>query len=397
MRTKALVACVFLLISATTVGAATYKTLHSFDYPGSGDVYWPYPGVIFDQAGNLYGIASYGGGDYEDGAILELSPSPGGWTYNIVYQFEIDNPAGREPLGSLVMDEAGNFYGTNSYSDSPGSDCGTVFKFSPPHTVTVLHSFTGADGCTPQANLSYSNGWLRGTTVAGGTQGQGTAFTIATSGDPITVYSFEGTEGTSPLGGLNTWNYGTTNSGGRNGVGNVYRIDPVKGIVSKHTFRLDGQAGYAPMGDLLTAYAGNVRTMYGTTSTGGMGGGGTVYQLNEIEPNSDRWRLKTLHSFRGTDGRNPLAGLTADAAGNLYGTTFYGGQYDCGTVFKLSPRENSRWKFTVLYSFTGIDYSEHWDGCNPSGGVVLDAAGNLYGTTLYGGDQDIGTVYEIIP
>ena len=393
MRMKTLALSAFLLI-ATMVGAATYKTLHDFEDVNTG--YWPYPGVILDQTGNLYGIASYGGADYVDGLIFKLVPSPGGWTYSVEYEFGLDDPAGQEPLGGLVMDEAGNFYGTNSYSPFPGSDCGTVFKLAPPNTVTVLHSFTGSDGCHPQANLSYSNEWLRGTTPSGGASGQGTVFLISTSGDSFQSYSFEKVEGTTPLGGLNSWNYGTTGAGGTNAVGNVYRLDPVKGLVGNHKFRVDGQAGYAPMGDLLTGYVGSQRAMYGTTSAGGRGNGGAVYQLTEREPNSDRWALKTLHSFTGVDGLNPWAGLSADPAGNLYGTTYNGGEWNCGTVFKLSPRESNRWKFTVVYSFK-LDYDEHWDGCGPSSGVVIDAAGNLYGTTLTGGIWDTGTVYEITP
>jgi uncharacterized repeat protein (TIGR03803 family) len=149
---------------------------------------------------------------------------------------------------------------------------------------------------------------------------------------------------------------------------------------------------------LLNLYVGGVRTIYGTTSAGGVGGGGAVYRLTEIEPNSDRWAIKVLHSFStgDTQGWEPQAGLTADAAGNLYGTTSRGGDTDsdCGTVFKLSPGNNNRWTYTVLYSF---DYNNLEDGCYPHGGIVLDAAGNLYGTTSEGGWYTYGTVYRIIP
>lgn len=392
MRVRALGVCALLLISSITFGA-TYKTLHSFSADRS-ESYWPYSGVIFDPAGNLVGVAAYAGADYTDGAIFQLTPSQNGWNFVERYEFEIGNPAGQEPIGGLAIDEAGNLYGTTTFTDG-GWGCGSIFQMSPENSVTVLHYFQGADGCTPQANLRYSNGLLWGTTSDGGPANQGTVFSISTSGDPISTYSFKATQGAVPLGGFNVWNYGTTTSGGRNGAGNVYRVDPVKGLVGKHNFRFDGQAGFSPMGDLLTMNIGGVRTMFGTTSAGGLGGGGVVYQLTEIAPNSDNWRLRTLHSFFGLDGKNPLAGLSADSAGNLYGTASQGGAWGCGVVFKLSPAPNNRWKYSVVYSFN--DTGENWDGCYPSSGVAINSAGHLYGTTLNGGDEYLGTVYEIIP
>jgi uncharacterized repeat protein (TIGR03803 family) len=145
------------------------------------------------------------------------------------------------------------------------------------------------------------------------------------------------------------------------------------------------------MGDLLTLNVGGVRTIYGTTSAGGVGGGGTAYRLTEIQPNSDLWRVSVLHSF--STGNGPMAGLTADSAGNLYGTTYGGGQADCGTVFKLSSGKSNKWTYTILYSFDPTQ----GDGCWPTGGVIFDSAGNLYGTTQWGGYDWYGAVYEIIP
>jgi uncharacterized repeat protein (TIGR03803 family) len=137
--------------------------------------------------------------------------------------------------------------------------------------------------------------------------------------------------------------------------------------------------------------------MYGTTSAGGKGGGGVVYRLSENQQKPEHWQLNVLHSFSGEDGRSPMAGLASDSRGNLYGTTSQGGEWDCGTVFKLSPKMNNRWKFTVLYSFNPYNQDSGGDGCSPRSSVVLDTAGNIYGTTEYGGWYRWGTVYEITP
>ncbi|HEX7423995.1 MAG TPA: choice-of-anchor tandem repeat GloVer-containing protein [Terriglobales bacterium] len=395
MRAKAIMVCTFLLISAIGVGAATYQTLHSFTnfWPDDGN---PFPGVIFDQYGNLYGVAAWG--ETNEGTIFQLTPSQGGWTFKNLHEFALDDTEGAGPIGGLVMDEAGNLYGTASYDHGEWM-CGTVFKLSPSGsywTFTVLHYFAGADGCDPESTLSYSNGVIWGATKGGGSTGQGTVFSMDTSGGSLQFDSFTGKNGSQPLSAFSLWGYGTTYSGGGKGQGNIYRLDPGKGLISKHSFKADGKAGYAPMGDLLTLYVGGVRTIYGTNSAGGVGGGGTVYRLTEIQPNSDKWRISVLHSFSGSDeGRAPMAGLTADSAGNLYGTTSSGGQdgRGCGTVFKLSPGKNNKWTHTVLYSFDATQS----EGCWPTGGLVFDKAGNLYGTTQWGGDFLHGTVYEIIP
>jgi uncharacterized repeat protein (TIGR03803 family) len=355
----------------------------------------PQAGLTFDQAGNLYGVAAYGPGDYTDGVAFKLSPSLGGWNFSILHEFVFDiwdhyfDPAGREPIGGLVIDDAGVIYGTTSYRDDDW-ECGTVFRSSPGGWYP-LHIFTGPDGCMPKSNLRLSSGWLFGTTSAGGSSGQGTVFFLDTKSGTFDSYSLEGTAGTTPMGGLNIFGYGTAVSGGRNDGGTVYRLGS-KRVEGRYSFKSDSPTGYAPMGDLLANYVNNVRTMYGTMSAGGKHGGGTVYRLKEIPTKPENWQISVLHAFSGPDGWSPLAGVTADAAGNLYGTTSQGGDWGCGTAFKLSPELNNQWKFTVLYSF-----NPDYDGCSPSSSVLLDGAGNLYGTTQEGGWTGSGTVYEIIP
>ena len=387
MRPKIIFVCFLLLTSVIGVRAATYQSLHNFQMDGS-DGTSPIAGLVFDQAGNLYGVAAYDGADYTDGLMFKLSPSQGRWNYSIVHRFDFFDPIGREPLGGLVIDDAGVIYGTTSFVDDDW-ECGTIFELTP-WGWDPLHTFSGPDGCVPRSNLRLTDGWLVGTTSGGGASGQGTVFLLDLNGT-FHSYSFEKTEGTKPIGGFNSFFYGTTLSGGGKGEGNVYRLG-AHGLINKFSFTSDRQAGHAPRGDLLTAYVNGVRTMYGTTSAGGKGGG-TVYRLSENQQKPEHWRLSVLHSFSGGDGRSPMAGLTSDAAGNLYGTTSQGGEWGCGTVFKLSPETNNRWKFSVVYSFD----QSGGDGCSPTSGVVLDAAGNIYGTTEYGGWYSWGTVYEIIP
>jgi uncharacterized repeat protein (TIGR03803 family) len=399
MRRKAILLCTFLLTSALTLLAGTYKELHAFDFNGYANT--PFAGLVFDQNGNLYGVAAYGV-DYTEGTIFELFPSSSGWIYHSRFEFvhgypgEYDN-LGSAPIGGLAIDEANNVYATNSLNgtqDGVTYGCGTVFSLS---TATVIHVFSGPDGCDPESNLTYFDGRLWGTTKSG------TVFSLDTTGGSFHSDSFSGTNGRQPSGGINAWGYGVTYFGGGVGKGNIYKLDPQLGLINKHSFGPKWSAGYAPVGDLLAVDVGGVRTMYGTTSAGGAHGGGTVYRLKETEPNSDRWTLSVLYSFSsgGPKGWAPRAGLVMDATGNLYGTTFRGGNTgsDCGTVFKLSPTKWGAWTRTVLHSFIGSFDADHPEtgGCHPTSGVVLDSAGNLYGTTSEGGPSMGGVVYQIIP
>jgi len=391
MRRKAILASIFLLISTFSLGAATYQTLYSFT--SWDDASNPFPGVIFDQNGNLYGVAAWG--EINEGVIFELSPWQGRWNFSALHEFDEQDPDGAGPIGGLVMDEAGNLYGTASY-DHGEWECGTVFALSPSADFTVLHYFNCTDGNDSEATLTYRNGSLWGTTKSGGSSNQGTVFSIDTSGGSFQYHSFTKKKGTQPLSAFSFWGYGTTFAGGGKGQGNIYRMDPVKGFINVHNFNAEGKSGYAPMGDLLTLNVGGVRTIYGTTSSGGAGGAGTVYRLKETQPNSDKWQFSVLYSFTGgDDGGNPMAGLTADAAGNLYGTTTGGGAggWYCGTVFKLSPGTKNKWAYSVLHTFD----ADNSEACDSTGTLVFDKAGNLYGTSQWGGDYFYGNVFEITP
>jgi len=214
---------------------------------------------------------------------------------------------------------------------------------------------------------------------------------------PYWVEPFENYNGSVP-GGMGLCDgqvCGITQFGGKYNTGNLFTIG-VDYPRSFHTFKPSGKVGYNPWGDL--AYSSSNHTTYGTNSSGGVGNFGTVYQL--VPGNTENsWTVTVVHIFSGRDGDEPWAGVILDAAGNLYGTTQGGGQptgYGQGTVFKLTPSRNKRnkviWTLTTLYSFTGGA-----DGGNVTSPVVLDSAGNVYGTTTSGGAYGQGVVYLVTP
>jgi uncharacterized repeat protein (TIGR03803 family) len=217
---------------------------------------------------------------------------------------------------------------------------------------------------------------------------------LAQAGTGSFIYSFGGgTDGQWPVGGLvrgaDGNYYGTTQAGGAANAGTIFRLTPAGVHTVLHSF--SGSDGRFPSSTLTIDSHG---VIYGTTYAGGASGLGTVFQL-ALQPCAvcasalGQWKLTTLHSFTGTpDGRFPVAGLTADAHGNLYGTTGYGGSYDGGTVFKLDAHGNE----TLVYSFSGAA-----DGGNPFGPLTFDSQGNLYGTTTTGGADGMGTVFNITP
>jgi len=289
-------------------------------------------------------------------------------------------------------------------------------------TEKVLHSFNqnNTGGVEPLAGLIFdAAGNLYGTTNWGGTYGGGTVFELtptAAGGWAETVlHSFgNGTDGAHPLAGLifdaagNL--YGTTYYGGASqscqggsspGCGTVFELMPTGagGWTEKvlHNFNNDGTNGWWPRAGLITDAAGN---LYGTTSAGGLYGRGIVFELT---PSAGAgWTEKVLYSFNsnGADGHYPYAGLIFDAAGNLYGTTMSGGLYGRGTVFELTATAGGGWTEKVLYSFN----SNGTDGHYPYAGLIFDAAGNLYGTTNEGGtylcaphSDGCGTVFELTP
>jgi uncharacterized repeat protein (TIGR03803 family) len=366
--------------------AQTFTVLYTFTSTTRGEQ--SDASLLLDD-GNLYGTTQYGGAKGGFGTVFKLNPKD----KETVFRSFAGTPDAEDPYAGLIRDKAGNFYGTTLYGGAEGG-FGTVFKLSPKGKETLLHSFAGTpDGEDPRSILVRdAAGTLYGTTQYGGTKGGfGTIFKLDTNGKLTLLHSFAGTpDGEDPCSGLlrdKAGNlYGTTQYGGSNGgYGTVFKLSAKGKLTLLHSFA-GTPDGVNPLAGLLRDAAGD---LYGTTYYGGTEGGyGTVFKL------SAKGKLTLLHSFAGTpDGQNPYARLIQDSAGNLYGTTFYGGASGYGTVFKLDQAG----KLTVLHSF-----NDSPDGAHPIAGLILDKAGNLYGTTSDGGDLNCGfsgcgTVFKITP
>jgi len=320
--------------------------------------------------------------------------------YEVLHAFH--GKDGFQPAGGLIFDAASNLYGTTNFGG--GHDLGTVFKLTPntdgSWTESVLHSFNGSDGEIPDARLIFdAAGNLYGTTSKGGTSSDGTVFKLTPNADgswtESVLHSFSGGDGDEPSAALifdaagNL--YGTTTAGGGvDGNGTVFKLTPNADgswtesvLYSFSSFRKGD--GDQPSSGLIFDAAGN---LYGTTFGGGAYGPGAVFRLTPKAHGS--WTETVVYSFNGSAGEYPYGGLIFDAAGNLFGTTEYGGAYDLGTVFKLTPNADGSWTESVLHSFNGSA------GRGPVG-VVFDAAGNLYGTTFEGGFHMSGTAFKLTP
>lgn len=299
---------------------------------------------------------------------------------------------GDSPNAGLVADRAGNLYGTTvgggAYQDQYGNGYGTVFKLAPDGEETVLHSFTGgADGASPFYGLIIDRaGNLYGTT-GGGAYGAGNVFKLAPEGEETVLYSFTGgADGRGPTGTLiadRAGNlYGTTAEGGAYGYGTVFKISPAGEETVLYSFTGGADEG-VPLYGVVADSAGN---LYGSA-------GDTVFKLT---PAGVETVLYTFCTFAGCRDGNLPSNLTIDSAGDLYGTAVDGGAQGDGVVFQITPGGEE----TVLYSFTGSNGAVNGDGGIPNAGVIIDAAGNLYGTTTYGGPTNFmgyGTVFKVTP
>jgi hypothetical protein len=436
-------AAAIILSMALNAQAQTEKILHTFT--GTIDGSMPNSGVIFDSAGNLYG-ATEAGGDPDSclgtgcGVIYKLSPNNDGWQETMLLRF-LSSATGAIPTGNVLLNTDGNLFGAvyaggDAYACYVGNidGCGMIFELSPASPQwqeSILRDFNnGIDGGIPNGGLiADASGNLYGTTQNGGTfngeceySGCGVLFELSPlSGGAwkeTLLHTFtEGVDGGFPNGPLifdSAGNlYGTAFSGGTgNGCqcGVVFELSHTSNGLWKetvlHTF--SGNAdGSIPFAGLAFDSAGN---LYGTTYRGGDLSGcdgygcGVAFQLSPVA--NGHWRETVLHSFTGgTDGSQPRAGLAVDRTGNVYGTTPDGGepncgfhQTGCGVAFELSPTSNGIWNEIVLHTFTGGA-----DGSLPASGLTLDASGNLYGTTVSGGNLEgcdtsgCGVVFEIIP
>ena len=388
-------------------GSWSEKVLYAFH--GGKDGAGPRGGVLFDATGNLYGTTIFGGTNclahYGCGTVFELTPSSSGWTETIIHDFSAGDD-GRTPWAGLMKDGEGNLYGTTVVSgtapDFGGG--GTMFELTQTSNgwQETVHEFRNTDGALPAAGLvSDNSGNLYGTTDVGGTNGYGTVFELsplAGEGWRRTIlYNFKGvSDGRYPRSPLTFDSfgnlYGTTYEGGSGRLGVVFELTRgANGLWTEsviHAFQeLDGMV---PVGGVVFDSAGN---LYGATWEGGPSCCGVVFELT---PSKDgTWAETILHNFTGgSDGRDPMSGVTLDAAGNVYGTTLVGG-LGYGVVFELSPGSGGNWTENILYSFTGGS-----DGAGPQTGVVFDSKGNLYGTTYSGGSGcgiGCGVVFQLSP
>lgn len=342
----------------------TETVLHSF--AGGADGQSPYAGLLAGAKGSLYGTTYFGGG-HGAGTVFKLTPPAAGktkWTKTILYSFG-GGTDGAGPVGSLVADASGALFGTTELGGSAAckrQGCGTAFKLTPPATgqtqwtETVLARFFGfSSGAYPVAGLTPDgSGGFYGTTFSGGIQCNGAQFEYC---------------------------------------GILFRLTPpgpgqtqwTETIVHNFTGRAEGQN---PQDQLIVDSSGAV---YGTAQAGGAYGGGTVFKMSGVRPT-----FVALHDFgAGNDGIFPYGGLVFGADGALYGTTEVGGTARNGTVFELTPPGSSgpqQWTETVLHNFTGGA-----DGGNPYSGLVFGQGGQLYGTTFFGGDSNRGVVFAQKP
>jgi uncharacterized repeat protein (TIGR03803 family) len=341
------VATVGLLTAlATPALAQTFNVLYAFT--GGADGGHPFSGVTVGGPGTLYGT-TYTDGTDGWGTVFKLSQRSSGWTLNPLYEFTGESD-GANPEASVIVGPNGALYGTTT----AGASGGVVFELQPPVAAcktaicywseTVLHSFTGGadDGRGP----GYGN----------------------------LIFDQAGNI------------YGTTEEGGPDNYGTAYELSPSSGgwtVSLLHSFNLGLSDGYQPLAGLIFDRAGN---LYGTTYLGGTGGGGTAFELS---PSGGTWTENILYDFPSNEYFGTPTGpgaLIMDRSGNLYGPTYYDGNTDQSTVFGLTPSDG-RWIFSTLYIFSGASL--------PSGPLAVDTAGNLYGTSYFGGVHGYGTVFEL--
>ena len=415
------IAAVLLTLSAKTVRAQNYQVIYGFTGANGA---LP-SNVTADASGNLYGVTQSGGSS-NGGTVYKLSRSGSSWTLTTLYDFKTGND-GYDPMARVVFGPDGALYGTTFFGgggpctlNGMGQGCGTVFKLQPSPTPchsqpclwneTVLYRFSGgSDGAYPYDEPIFDHsGNVYGTTVAGGNQGTGcmsgsedvgcgTVFELTPSNGgwkEIQLYLFGGfPDGFWPYAPLTFDNdgnlYGTTRGGGAPGQGTVFELTSSGGSWTENeVYQFTGMSdGAQPYSAVVFDNSGN---LYGANSSSAFGPGGVVFQLT---PSGGTWTLQTLFTFDSNFGINfgPFANITLDSSLNIYGTTYGSGfgctMEGCGTVFELA-RSGAGWSYVLLHDFLGGN-----DGELPQSNVVLEAKGNLYGTTTAGGSGNEGAVF----
>lgn len=395
----AAVALVVLFVQPSS--AQTESVLYSFT-TGDGAT-TPVGSLIMDSSGNLYGVS----GSNTEGAVYELMPSSGGtWILKILHEF--NSLSDGTPAAGLIMDAAGNLYGTCLFGGSTGY-FGSVYELKPLSNGTwkeqVLHSFVndGHDGNFPDATLIFDKaGNLYGTTEEGGLKNVGVVFELTPYAGGAgwkekILYSLPYKQ--------KHWNdldfplvldsagnlYGVSDQGDNGPY--VFKLSPTSQgpwtLTTLYTFSVNSGPGpNAPWSGVVFDSAGN---LYGVTAGGGAQGSGTVYQLSPAADGT--WTEHNVVDFPSSCSPAclPEAGITVDSSGNIFGTAAATGT--SGVAYEVSPNGDGTWSLSILHAFSGGD-----DGADPGSGALLDVSGNLYGTTIEGGGtKGRGVVYEITP
>jgi len=404
---KILASVVLVLLAATARAAPQYTVLHAFG--GGNDGAGIMSGVILDSEGSVYGTTISGGGPKgHGGTVFKLTPLPDGtWSLQVLYTFcsRSNCVDGGGPWGGLMFDQTGNLFGT--VISGGAHDSGVVFELSPNLQVpnwqeTVLYNFCSRSGCrdggSPWAGLI-----MDGTGNLYGTAGVVFELSPGTKGwkeKVLHTFTCGTNDGCEPFAGLvrdESGNlYGTTELGGDDrcggGCGTVYQLSLTTNGKWKETIlhRFHARGdGSGPGAGALILDASG--NLYGTAG-GGNTSHGVIFKLS-LDSNG-YWKETVLYNLRGgANGDGPGTGVVMDKAGNLYGTAIAGGDPNCqcGVVYKLAPAKNGKWVSTVLHAFTGFD------GAQPEGQLILDSKGNVYGTTTTGRSTGGGVVFEITP
>ena len=411
------------ILLSTAAWSANEVVLYNFCQTGGyicTDGSSPNGALIFDAVGNLYGTTTSGGANGY-GVVFELSPTPSGWTESVLYSFcaQANCADGQAPEGALIFDSLGNLYGT-TFSGGAYKH-GTVYELSPSPsgwTETVLYSFCAEGGTCGQGVWGYFD------------QAPQAGVVMDKAGNLFGPTFYNGIFELSPSGAggwteSRLFEVGWSDPAGvaLDGAGNVYGVAERGGLEPDpggYVFELSKAGGWAEsvlfglpknvQGQYADGYNVNstpvfdkAGALYSTTQYNGInvnGGnviGGTAFKLT---PGHNGWTFRLLHRFNGkTDGAQPVGPVVVDDAGNVYGTTYAGGtgvcqgaaSY-CGTVYKIT-KSGSAYSESVLWSFHGTD------GFHPMAGVILDKAGNLYGTTQSGGTSTWsgGVLFEVTP
>jgi uncharacterized repeat protein (TIGR03803 family) len=376
------------MTASPTAQAQTLTTLYNFTDGADGG--YPYAQPVVDKDGNMFGTAEEGGdsscGPWGCGTVWELSSAG---TFTVLHTFEGSD--GAYPGAGVKLDNKGNMFGTAS--DSGPYHFGTVFSIKADGTFTTLYDFGSWYGSPawPECGVTLdSSDNLYGTSYEGGSNGIGTVWKLSLSSPVSVLHDFTGgADGAYPNNGsLHRDKKGSLfgvaefgGMGGRDGCGTLFEIKPDGTFKVLYSFACGNDGGH-PMGTI-REYEGK---LYGTANSYGAGGHGTVWQYN-----LGAGRLKVLHSFSYSDGGYPLGGVACQrgkktvCAGNLFGTTYYGGTAGYGTVWEI----DSKGTFRTLHNFSGPD------GESPYARPFVDRMGNIYGTTWRGGTSNAGTVWKI--